>query len=203
MVRPKWVLFDVGVVLLDWPSSSQKAVQSLGVDYDRLMKKLASMSSAMNTGEIDPLVGWEAILKDMKVKESPQRIIDMWCATKYWNVNTLNVLKKVSETYRIGLFTNSWLQLRSRLESKTLPLTIDSVEALFDSSEIGFQKPSDEVFQFVEDNLSVDPGEIFLIDDDIRNIRAAQKRGWTAFLYHFSPDDGKSANEAILEILYK
>lgn len=203
MVEPKWVLFDVGVVLLDWPVSSRRAAQFLDVEYDKLMKNIAAVAPAMNIGKVDPLTGWATILENIGVKEDPQKVIDIWCSAQYWNKGTLEILKKIRETYHIGLFTNSWLQLRSRLESRMLPLTIDSIEALFDSSEIGFQKPSNEIFQFVEDILSIEPARILLIDDDARNTRAAERHGWSTFLYHSSPDNGKKANEMILDLLYK
>lgn len=56
-------------------------------------------------------------------------------------------------------------------------------DAIFASGEMGVMKPEAEFFEQIETALGLAPQEILLIDDGVRNIAAAEKRGWLGWQY--------------------
>lgn len=201
MVAPRWVLFDVGAVLLDWPASSKAASDKLRVDYGVLLTELKTVAKDMNVGKLRNVEGWERILKHLGKDSNAQEIINIWCQKQYWNEDTLKLLEELSAQTNTALFTNSWLGLRDKIARDLLPAQLKLVKRIFDSSEIGFVKPQSEAYRFVEEQLQVAPEDIFLIDDDIRNIDAAKARGWQTYYYHMSPDKGVKSNSELRSIL--
>lgn len=201
MVKPSWVLFDVGAVLLDWPTSSKTAADMLNVDYDILLAELKTVAKDMNIGKLTNSDGWEQILKNLGKEANAQDIIDIWCQERFWNENTLKLLEELSAKTNTALFTNSWLGLREKIASGVLPDQLKLVSNIFDSSEIGFVKPQPKMYEFVEEQLQVSPENIFLIDDDMRNIGAAKARGWQTYFYRMAPDHGVNSNNELRRIL--
>ena len=54
---------------------------------------------------------------------------------------------------------------------------------LFASSAIGFLKPEEGYYRFIEHALTLAPYQLCLIDDTVRNVEAARTFGWTAHHY--------------------
>ena len=54
----------------------------------------------------------------------------------------------------------------------------DRMDRIFASGLMGVSKPSEEFFDAVSDELSVDPDELLLIDDSEENCEAADACGW-------------------------
>jgi FMN phosphatase YigB (HAD superfamily) len=60
-------------------------------------------------------------------------------------------------------------------------------QAVFASSDFGVAKPDTGFFHELDGRFRVERSRAFvLIDDDIRNVRAAESVGWRGF--HFNPD---------------
>jgi putative hydrolase of the HAD superfamily len=60
-------------------------------------------------------------------------------------------------------------------------------QAVFTSADIGVAKPDDAYFRDIARRFDDDSSKVFLvIDDDIRNIKAAESIGWRGC--HFDPD---------------
>lgn len=57
---------------------------------------------------------------------------------------------------------------------------VDHVDHIFNSAEIGYAKPSREVFQYVCAHLGVEPERVFFTDDSPSNLSGAIELGMTA-----------------------
>jgi len=57
------------------------------------------------------------------------------------------------------------------------------IRKLFASSAIGFLKPEEGYYRFIEHQLALAPYQLCLIDDTVRNVEAARTFGWTAHHY--------------------
>jgi putative hydrolase of the HAD superfamily len=57
------------------------------------------------------------------------------------------------------------------------------IRKLFASSGIGFLKPEEGYYRFIEHHLTLAPHQLCLIDDTVRNVEAARTFGWTAHHY--------------------
>ncbi len=56
----------------------------------------------------------------------------------------------------------------------------DLFDACYLSHEMGMEKPSDEIYQALEQRESAVPERIIFVDDTLENIHAAERRGWRA-----------------------
>jgi putative hydrolase of the HAD superfamily len=54
------------------------------------------------------------------------------------------------------------------------------VDGIFYSAELGVAKPHPDFYQSITDRLGASPTEMFLIDDTLKNVSAAQQAGWEA-----------------------
>jgi len=59
----------------------------------------------------------------------------------------------------------------------------DAFSDIFNSSEIGYAKPSIEIFSFVITRLQLNPNEIIFIDDSESYVSVAKSLGINAFRY--------------------
>ena len=57
------------------------------------------------------------------------------------------------------------------------------IRKLFASSAIGFLKPEEGYYRFIEHELGLAPRQLCLIDDTVGNVEAARAFGWTAHHY--------------------
>jgi putative hydrolase of the HAD superfamily len=57
------------------------------------------------------------------------------------------------------------------------------IRKIFASSAIGFLKPEEGYYRFIERELNLAPNQLCLIDDTARNVEAARSFGWTAHHY--------------------
>ena len=82
---------------------------------------------------------------------------------------------------KIGVLSNVTQYQFNQLFSK------EEQEELFDflvlSGEVGFSKPSKEIFEIAIDKSETCSNEIYFFDDSLQNVEAAKKLGINAFLY--------------------
>ena len=74
----------------------------------------------------------------------------------------------------------------------------DRMDRIFASGLMGVAKPSEEFFDMVSDELSVEPDEMLLIDDSPDNIEAAEACGWQT--HWFDGSDYAALEEKLEEI---
>lgn len=67
------------------------------------------------------------------------------------------------------------IQLREHLD-------LDKFDYLFLSTQLGVQKPDDDIYNIVLNKTNILPNNILFIDDKIENIEVAEKRGWITCL---------------------
>ena len=96
--------------------------------------------------------------------------------------NLLNFIRKnKAKGSKIGVLSNVAQYQFNQLFSK------EEQEELFDflvlSGEVGFLKPSKEIFEIAIDKSEACLNEIYFFDDSLQNVKAAKKLGINAFLY--------------------
>ena len=101
-IKPKWVVFDVGGVLLDWVKSSDYLASKLDVSQELLLETMFSYALKMNIGLLDAREGWEKILKDLdrEVME-PIEAIRHWRDKRFWIQDSLEL---ASELHKADTF---------------------------------------------------------------------------------------------------
>lgn len=84
------------------------------------------------------------------------------------------LLTKLNRDYVTVLMSNVSRELAQRLANKGL---YQDFQRRFLSHEAGVVKPDSQFYQHVLRELGADPGEVIFIDDNQRNVAAAQKLG--------------------------
>lgn len=93
----------------------------------------------------------------------------------------LYIIKELNKNYKIGLCSNGGSRfVRSLLKKHSLKKYFDSIII---SSEIGITKPAKEIYLKSLEELGVKPKEALFIDDNIKNIKGAQKLGMQTILF--------------------
>lgn len=92
---------------------------------------------------------------------------------------SIEILERARHHGVVCLLSNA----TSRLPDDLRALEIhDRFDHIFNSSDIGYAKPDDRVFEHVERQLGIPPDEIIYVDDGPANVEAATGRGWVSLL---------------------
>jgi putative hydrolase of the HAD superfamily len=202
MSTARAITFDAaGTLMRPWPSvGSVYAAAVRGRGYavedgevnERFYCVFSETQSAKSAFEGDERGFWRMIVGRTFEGFCPKEIHDslfeeLWetfAEGKCWRlaegaVDTLQVLG--TRGYRLAVLSNNDSRLRPVLRDLGVS---DLFEELFISSEIGFEKPSPEIFQEVERVLGTTPKEMFHLGDSYsRDMQGAFSAGWRTSLY--------------------
>lgn len=103
--------------------------------------------------------------------------------------DTTDLIKWVSQHYKVGLLSNIMPGLISSMMEKGLIPTV-SYDAIVDSSEVKLIKPDPAIFQIATEMAGCPADEILLVDDTKINVLTAERAGWHGLWFDdFSPTD--------------
>lgn len=209
MKKPNWIVFDVGGVLLDWPTSSQAVADYLGVSKIQLFDTLfdqtvpVSIGAQMNVGELSTSEGWRIVLSRLsETTVTPEEVLSRWCDRSFWYVDTLKLIRELKEAgYKLAIMSNSWLGLTDPEMKDVFPAELQPFDHIFDSSIEKMKKPDVAFYELVENGLQAFGEEIYFIDDDQKNILTADRRGWQTHLFESPNNNPAQSNAAIRKSL--
>jgi 2-haloacid dehalogenase len=175
------IIFDLGAVLIDW--NPHYMYRTLFAEEQEMKNFLADVCTSDWNEEQDagrPLQEGTDIL----VAQFPEHEANIRAFYGRWSEmlgepfhGTVEVLKqlKASDRYKIYALTN-W-------SAETFPVALERYDFLswFDGIVVSgtekMRKPAPEFYQILLDRYEVNPGEALFIDDNYRNIVAAEKMG--------------------------
>lgn len=192
------IIFDLGAVLIDWnPHYMYRTIFS---DEEEMKNFLATICTSDWNEEQDAgrslQQGTDLLVKQFPEHEANIRAFysrwDEMLGDAFWD--TVEIFKQLKETgkYKIYALTN-W-------SAETFPIALERYEFLkwFDgivvSGEEKMRKPTPAFYQLLLDRYHIKPGEALFIDDNYRNVLAAEKMGIKSV--HF-----KSADELRNELI--
>jgi len=180
------LIFDFGSVLVKMADESPRQVlaEKLGVTLQDLYRLVFDSETALKglVGELTIEQHWQAVAEALGVAPAdiPTMTAQFWGADEV-NYELLDYIAGLRPTYKVGLLSNAWDDLRQVMEVRW-----DAVR-LFDdlviSAEVGLAKPDPRIFQLAVERLGVQPGETVFVDDVSANVEAARKVGLQAIHY--------------------
>jgi 2-haloacid dehalogenase len=197
------IIFDLGAVLIDW--NPHYMYRTLFADEQEMKNFLADICTSNWNEEQDagrPLQEGTELL----VAQFPQHEANIRAFYGRWSEmlgepfhGTVELLKKLkaSGRYKIYALTN-W-------SAETFPVALERYDFLswFDGLVVSgtekMRKPAPEFYQILLDRYQVNPGEALFIDDNYRNILAAEKIGIKSI--HFTSSAQLEAELKGLELL--
>ena len=175
------IIFDLGAVLIDW--NPRYMYRTLFTDEEEMKNFLATVTTSDWNEEQDagrPLhEGTELLVQQFPEHEAHIRAFygrwDEMLGEPFWD--TVEIFKELKESkkYKIYALTN-W-------SAETFPVALARYHFLnwFDGIVVSgaekMRKPAPEFYQILLDRHLVNPEESLFIDDNYRNIVAAEKMG--------------------------
>jgi len=144
--------------------------------YDKILKvcndknKLIDIESKYY--DKDNCVGfWEELRKEFKIDYTDKQLEKL--INYQIDTDLLNLIPKLKD-FRLYLLSN---QVKSRTDYIKSNFDLSYFIQTFFSNEIGLKKPSKEIFQYVLDQIKLEPKECLFIDDTQINIKTAKSLG--------------------------
>jgi epoxide hydrolase-like predicted phosphatase len=117
--------------------------------------------------------------------ETPVSILKEFDEVAKVDADMVDLIDKLHKKYRTALLSNSPGEiLRSRLLKYDLERRFDEIVI---SGEVGYAKPSKEIFQIILDRLKIEPSEAIFIDDSKSHVDGAEKVGIKSIQYTSMP----------------
>jgi putative hydrolase of the HAD superfamily len=104
-------------------------------------------------------------------------------------VETVELVKWVSENYRVGILSNNMPGLIKTMFNRSLLPDIP-YDIIIDSSQTGYIKPEPEIYKLAAKEAGTDPERLLLVDDSRSNLMAAARQGWHVMWFDdYHPDE--------------
>jgi glucose-1-phosphatase len=181
MTRPRWLLFDLGGVLMDWAGPRElPAHLSAPIDANlRLRMAGCAATDAFERGAITPEEFAERFVRDWGVRLAPAEFLVRyveWLRGLY--PGTEDLLARLGARYKLACLSNTnaahWQQSEAmRWLQRTLDVALSS-------HELKLRKPQPEIFAAALVRLGCAADEVAYFDDLPANVAAARVAGFDA-----------------------
>jgi HAD superfamily hydrolase (TIGR01509 family) len=129
--------------------------------------------------------------------KSKAKIIELRMREHVRNEPTIDYLRELKKTYKIGLLSNVGFDLIERLFTEQE--RADLFDAMVLSSQEGIVKPHPRIFEITAERLGLEPGQCVMIDDLQKNIEGADAAGMRGIVYS-SLDNLKADMTPVLSV---
>jgi 2-haloacid dehalogenase len=194
------IIFDLGAVLIDW--NPHYMYRTIFNDEEEMKKFLATVTTSDWNEEQDAGRSLQEGT-EILVKQFPEHEDNIRAFYTRWDEmlgdafhDTVEIFKELKESgkYKIYALTN-W-------SAETFPVALERFEFLhwFDGIVVSgaekMRKPAPEFYQILLDRHEVNAAEALFIDDNYRNILAAEKLGINSI--HFT--SASALKEKLIEL---
>ncbi len=183
------VFFDVnGVLVRFFQRAFTQIAADTGASPDSVEAMFWHYNDAICKGQM-PTEEFNSIL----AKRVGVDAID-WGAYYLDNIEPITEMKVcvewAAEHYKVGLMTNIMPGLVQQMLTKELLPNI-AYDVIIDSSEVGYIKPEQEIYEAAQNLMGCTPDQLLLIDDSRPNLMAAERLGWHVLWFDdYRPDEG-------------
>ncbi|KAD3632848.1 HAD-IA family hydrolase [Arthrobacter yangruifuii] len=185
-----WYLFDYGMVIstapepADWDALQAQA----GRDLAHADSRYWTHREAFDAGTLTPADYWAAVL-GRTVEEERLAVLEDLDAAQWSRLNpaTVGVLQSLAdEGARLALLSNMPEGMSERYLRESS--WAQYFEKTYFSGPLRMTKPDRRIFEHVLRDLPAAPGDVVFIDDNTRNISAAQALGFRTVLFGAGTD---------------
>ena len=190
-----------GTLIVPWPSVGAiyaRALRGIGVDAEeeeleqRFRKSFAVAESSNERLKDSGQDFWkkvvyktfEGICPEESLESIFQELWEAFAAGKCWRLAEYSMetcLQLKNKGYRLAILSNNDSRLRNVLQDLGV---IDLFEEIFISYELGFEKPSSEIFRHVEKTMNTKPSDMLHVGDSLsRDVEGALSAGWSSVLF--------------------
>jgi putative hydrolase of the HAD superfamily len=186
MSEYKALLIDLDGVIRIWPASAEEIEIPCGLPVNALettafRKELLGYAITGKISDEEWRRRTVATLLEQFPHSKAQEAVTTWSA-RITKINTplLDLITSLRKRLSIALITNATSRLNTDLAMLGLR---DHFDYIINTSEVGYAKPSPEIFHHALTLVKATPSEALYIDDSLSNIEAASKLGITSHHY--------------------
>ena len=182
----KAIAFDYGgVIEIEDGDLIQEIADYLKITKEDWHKAYYSFNHLCNTGKNS----WQEVLaltcKELGASDDQifhvLEMIKEKKKTKKVNTELVEIIKDLKKrNYKIALLSNNSVKLRQKLADQNI---LDLFDEVIISEEVGYQKPSHEIFEFLFNKLNVKNNETIFIDNAEKSLEGAKEIGFMPILY--------------------
>ncbi len=175
----KMFVFDMGEVLIKNTNVIDEISKYLKISHEEFkFYALKAKIDFLQIGKISSIIFWNNFTKESNIEVGsdlfekffkPEKIKDM-----YHLINQLN------NKYGVVCGTNTIESHYNFLKNGDFYSVFKEIYA---SNNIGYAKPHKEFFEYIIKKEKVKPEEIFFIDDDVQNIKTAERLNINSFFF--------------------
>jgi len=193
------VFFDLGGVILrtEYQAPREHLAEKLGMEYDDLVKVVFDSESGYKAslGAITPDEHWAAVIKRLKRPASEMEAIrHEFFAGDIIDRTLLEFLRSLRGTYKTGLISNAWGDLRDYIVREKFD---DAFDHMIISAEVGAVKPEAKIYKIALEQAGVQGNEAVFVDDFAVNIKGCEKVGMQGIYF----EDAESTLMQLRELL--
>ena len=173
------VIFDIGGVIIKTPQKEYYSYLSgiSGKNTREVQEIIKSKLPIFETGKITLDKFNAEISKSLGIRKSQFRWIEFYKERVKVNESVIRIASSIHKMYITAYLTNVDKN-RHAFTVKLFPK--DIFDYKFTSFSIGRLKPDPKIYEYVIKKISLDPGELLLIDNEMPNIEGARKQGINA-----------------------
>lgn len=182
-----FVYFDVAGVIFKLQERISNLATILNLPDKDVRQAYYHYDELACRGGLTPQELWTNMLVDLDVKNNPiPDFGEYWAGQRVVMGETVGLLSElVDQGVPVGLITNAYLGLLDMaFEKKQLPRL--PFAAIIESCNVGILKPELPMWTLAERRAGIrkkDNNRILLVDDGLKNVEGAKKRGWQGFLF--------------------
>jgi putative hydrolase of the HAD superfamily len=201
MKKIKFIYFDIGNVMANTNNYFKGVSEKFNIPLNEFKNYWLGDNGAddMTRGKITAQEFWQTAVVKFNLKgASDFDFLECWLDDFKPIYDVHRLAERLSSKYRIGLLSNLYPGMISRLIEKGLVAGIDySTKVL--SCEVGLRKPEKEIYKISTQKSGFLPDEILFIDDREDFIKGAKDFGWQTVW--FNENDIAGVVSAIQELL--
>jgi putative hydrolase of the HAD superfamily len=172
------ILIDLGGVLCSdgLPAVTASWSARLGVSEQSLLAAVFGGSDeTVLVGKVSEPAWWQVVAARLGIGPAPlARLREDIAAAGTWDEQLLATLRGLRGNACTAIVSNAWPHVRARLAEAQLDELTDDVVL---SCEVGYAKPSLEIYRLALERLDVRPEHAMLIDDTSGHVAAAESAG--------------------------
>jgi putative hydrolase of the HAD superfamily len=171
------------IVRTEHQAPREHLAERLNMTYEDLSKAVFESESARlaSIGKLSTEQHWAGVVVRLGRPASEAKTIrEEFFAGDMVDRGLLNSIRALRPTYRTGLISNGWPDLRAYIEQHQFE---DAFDALVISAEVGLMKPAPEIYRLAAERLRVQPGQAAFVDDTLANVEAARALGMRGVLF--------------------
>ncbi len=184
MIKPKFIYFDVGGVLLHFEHVRQLIATDLGIPLPEYLAVLKSFQPALAEGKVTEVEVELELKKRFNLAFPANFYADGHWVDKFVPIKEMHdLVVKLNQYYRLGLLTNVTKIVWDKAQTISGMYPVANYEVKIKSFEVGLAKPDPKIYELAIEKTGLEANEIMLIDDLADNIQSARQLGMQTHLF--------------------